>query len=452
MTLHDTVALAIVLVCALAMLFLLRIYRKWRGADGEWIRKLAHIGTGLLSISLPWVFSSSIPIFIICGASIVLLLAIRYLPLIHNRLSGVLDDVARDSWGEIYFPLSVGLLYYFANGSKLLYVVPLVVLSLADTVAALTGAEYGKHGYAATGATKSMEGSIAFFSVAFFSVNVALVVFSDAGRIETLLISLNIALIVMLLEAIAWRGLDNIFIPLGVFILLRLYLAMSLGQLWDRFRVGMALIIFVTLYARKTTLQGSALLASALVLYISWALGGWQWLLPPAILLLAYTLFFPGKITEADRTHNVYAVLSIASVGLVWLFLSRIWRHPEFLFPYTLAFAIHLAIIAWNLLYPRHPSARLVMLACVLVSWSLMFAPYLLIESGTRLALLQTSAALMICGVAFAAFYWLEPRRDGIYPSTGARWLRQAAIVLVSTFLSALFSQLGQPKFFEKIL
>ncbi len=452
MTLHDTIALAIVLACALAMLFLLRIYRKWRGADGEWIRKLAHIGTGLLSISLPWVFSSSIPIFIICGASIVLLLAIRYLPLIHNRLSGVLDDVARDSWGEIYFPLSVGLLYYFAHGSKLLYVVPLVVLSLADTVAALTGAEYGKHGYAATGATKSMEGSIAFFSVAFFSVNVALVVFSDAGRIETLLISLNIALIVMLLEAIAWRGLDNIFIPLGVFILLRLYLAMSLGQLWDRFRVGMALIIFVTLYARKTTLQGSALLASALVLYISWALGGWQWLLPPAILLLAYTLFFPGKITEADRTHNVYAVLSIASVGLVWLFLSRIWQHPEFLFPYTLAFAIHLAIIAWNLLYPRHPSARLVMLACVLVSWSLMFAPYLLIESGTRLALLQTSAALVICGVAFAAFYWLEPRRDGIYPSTGARWLRQATIVLVSTFLSALFSQLGQPKFFEKIL
>jgi len=166
---------------------------------------------------------------------------------------------------------------------------------LADTVAALTGTEYGKHGYTATGATKSMEGSIAFFSVAFFSVNVALVVFSDAGRIETLLISLNIALIVMLLEAIAWRGLDNIFIPLGVFITLRLYLAMPLGQLWDRFRVGMALVIFVTLYARKTTLQGSALLASALVLYISWALGGWQWLLPPAILLLAYTFFFPGK-------------------------------------------------------------------------------------------------------------------------------------------------------------
>jgi hypothetical protein len=111
-------------------------------------------------------------------------------------------------------------------------------------------------------------------------------------------------------------------------------------------------------YGRKTTLQGSALLASALVLYICWALGGWQWLIPPATLLLAFTLFPSEKITPSDRTHNVYAVLSIASVGLVWLFLYRIWQQPALLYPYTLAFAIHLAVIAWTLLYPRYSAAR----------------------------------------------------------------------------------------------
>ena len=99
-------------------------------------------------------------------------------------------------------------------------------------------------------------------------------------------------------------------------------------------------------------------LAAALVLYVSWALGGWQWLIPPAILLLTYTFFFPGKITAADRTHNVYAVLGIASAGLVWLFLFRAWRQPGLFFPYTLAFAIHLALVGWNLLYPRYSSAR----------------------------------------------------------------------------------------------
>jgi phytol kinase len=220
---------------------------------------------------------------------------------------------------------------------------------------------------------------------------------------------------------------------MGVFILLQLYMAMPLGQLWNRLRVAVALLILMTAYGRKTTLQGSALLAAALVLYVSWALGGWQWLIPPAILLLAYTYFFPGKITAADRTHNVYAVIGVASAGLVWLFLFRVWQQPGLLFPYTLAYAIHLALVAWNLLYPRYSSARLVMVACVLVSWALMFGPYVLIEGASQTSLLQAGAALVICAIAFGVFYLFEPRREGIYPATPARWLRQAGIVLLAT-------------------
>jgi phytol kinase len=243
----------------------------------------------------------------------------------------------------------------------------------------------------------------------------------------------------MLLEAIAWRGLDNIFIPLGVFILLRLYLSMPFNELWNRFRVAVVLVIFVTAYARKTTLQGSALLAAALVLYTSWALGGWQWLIPPGILLVAYTFFFQGKIAPSDRTHNVYAVLSIASAGFVWLFLYRIWQQPGFLFPYTLAFAIHLAVIAWNLLYPKFSSMWLLMIGCVVLSWVLMFAPYILMERVSKLSLLQAAAALPICAVAFAVFYLSEPPREGDYPATGARWLRQAGIVLLATLAARIF-------------
>jgi phytol kinase len=439
MTPRDVVATLAILLGALVMLLTLRLCHKRAKVSGEWTRKLAHIGTGAMSISFPWIFSSRIPVFIVCGASIILLLAMRYVPFMRSHLSGVLDDVARESWGELYFPVSVALLFQLAHGDKMLYAIPLLVLTIADTVAALTGAEYGKHGYATTEANKSVEGSIAFFCAAFFSVNVVLVVFSNVGRVETLLVSLDIGVIVMLLEAIAWRGLDNIFIPLGVFILLRLYLAMPVNQLWNRFRVAVVLIIFVTAYARKTTLQGSALLAAALVLYISWALGGWQWLIPPAILLLSYTFFFPGKISAADRTHNVYAVLSIASAGLVWLFLYRIWQEPDFFFPYTVAFAVHLAVIAWNLLYPRYSSARVVMIACVLLSWVLMFAPYVLIEGRSRVSLVQSAAALVICFVAFGIFYLSEPRHEGIYPATTARWWRQAGIVLLSTLAARVF-------------
>jgi len=426
----------VVLACALAMLLFLRFYSKKTDSDAEWVRKLAHIGAGGLSIALPWIFSGGLPVFLLCGVSILLLLAIRRVPFVHRRLTGVLDGVARESWGEVWFPFSVAVLYQLSHGSKLLYAVPLVVLTLADTVAALTGAEYGKHPYALGREHKSIEGSIAFFCAAFFSVHVVLLVLSDTGRIESLLISLNIAILVMLLEAIAWRGLDNIFIPLGVFILLRLYLNMSLGQLWNRFRVAVALVILVTAYARRTTLQGSALLASALVLYVSWALGGWPWLVPPAVLFLTYAFFFPGKITEAERTHNVYTVMGVSCTGLVWLFLSITWHQPNLLFPYTLAYTAHLAIIAWNLLYPLFLATRGVMYACVALSWALIFVPYLAIEKISRASLVQAAAALFLTTLAFSIFYDIEPKKDGIYPASVGRWLRQGAIVMLFTLVA----------------
>jgi phytol kinase len=214
---------------------------------------------------------------------------------------------------------------------------------------------------------------------------------------------------------------------------------MPLGQLWNRFRIAALLVIGVTAYGRKTTLQGSAVLAAALVLYVSWALGGWQWLISPAILLLAYSFSLPGKVAPSDRTIDVYAVLSIASAGFTWLFLYRIWQQPSLLFPYTLAFAVHLAVIAWNLLYRKFSFKRLAMVACVLVSWGLMFAPYVLIEHGSRLSLLRAAGALPICAAAFAVFYLFEPRREGAYPATGARWLRQAGIVLLATLAARIF-------------
>ena len=80
MTRRDGIAIALLLLCALTMLFLLRLYRKRTSVEAEWVRKLAHIGTGFMAICLPWIFSTRVPVFVVCGGSIALLLAIRYLP------------------------------------------------------------------------------------------------------------------------------------------------------------------------------------------------------------------------------------------------------------------------------------------------------------------------------------------------------------------------------------
>ncbi|HEY7546913.1 MAG TPA: cytidylyltransferase, partial [Blastocatellia bacterium] len=99
--------------------------------------------------------------------------------------------------------------------------VPILILALADAAAALVGVRWGKLHFRAIGGYKSVEGSIAFFAVSLASVFLSLRLFGCAGRMEAASIALAMSFILMIVEALAWRGLDNALIPLAGFFLLK---------------------------------------------------------------------------------------------------------------------------------------------------------------------------------------------------------------------------------------
>ena len=434
MTRSDLLSICAVLASALVMLGILGLLsRAIRGTEG--LRKLAHVGTGLLALSFPWLFSSLKPVLVVCGLSMAMLMVVSMIPSIRSRLGSSLYSVDRESRGEFYFPLSVALLFWLAGSDRLLYVIPLLVLTFADAVAAVLGTIYGKVSYTGVGGKKSLEGSVAFFTVAFFAVHVPLLLFSQLSRPQTLLVALDIALVVTLLEAVAWRGLDNIFIPLGGFLLLHIYTALPLRALVFRFIAATVLVTGVLLYRSRTTLEASALIASALALYASWGAGGWEWFLSPAILFACYSFFAPRDVVDTPRKDNVYAVTSVAAAGLVWLFLAKVNGHPDFIFPYTAAYAVHLAILAWTLSVRRDSNQSPWRRGSVLLveAWVLIFVPYVWLEGATISALQHALAALAICAVTFTAFCVIERRRNGLYAVDGWRWLRQAALVGIFT-------------------
>ncbi|HTV16950.1 MAG TPA: hypothetical protein VME68_19675 [Acidobacteriaceae bacterium] len=439
MTVGDLLRVFGVLGVVVLLLLVLRLVKPWLPLTPEQVRKLAHVGTGFLALSFPWIFSSPWAVGLVCALAAALMLVVQYYPPVQAYFAQVLHGVGRKSRGDVYFPASVAILFVLARGNRLLYAIPILVLTLADSVAALLGEQYGKHGYAGIDGSKSMEGSVGFFTVAFLSVHVPLLLFTPLGRPETLLIAADIALVVTLLEAIAWRGLDNVFIPFGVFILLHIYTAMPMERLLARFAVALALLIFVLLYRSRTTLATSALIASALVLYISWGLGGWRWLLAPATLFVTYTLFFPGRLLRGDRTHNVFAVLSVASSGLFWIFLAQAKRGDTLLFPYALGYAIQLALLAWTLSCFHHPERNIWKFGPVLVlqSWLLIFVPVAIEQRFARRSIVESAIALALSGIAFAAFCIVEPRRAGQYSLSGRRWLYQSSIGFLFTLIGA---------------
>jgi hypothetical protein len=133
-------------------------------------------------------------------------------------------------------------------------------------------------------------------------------------------------------------------------------------------------------------------------------------------------------------------VASVASAGLLWIYLSRLTDNPALIFPYTASYTVHLALLGWTLRALRKPEQRLWKAGSVLLleSWALMFVPYIMIGGFSRAVLVNAAIALPLCALSFALFCIFEPHRKGLYSDDGWRWLRQAVLVLLTTAPLAL--------------
>jgi len=223
----------------------LALYQKWHQLPPETSRKLFHVGGGLTVLTFPWIFTSPWPVVLLAVVTIPSLLALKYAHVFKGNLGSVLYRVDRKSFGEMYFPLSVCLLFVFAHGNALLFIIPILILTLADPVAAVIGSRYGRLRYMVTKGQKSVEGSAAFFLVALPSVLIPLLLFTAMGPIEAALISTIVGLLVMMAEAVAWEGLDNLFIPVVGFFLLVTLLHQDRQTLLFQLLVTFCLLVIV---------------------------------------------------------------------------------------------------------------------------------------------------------------------------------------------------------------
>jgi phytol kinase len=323
----------------------LRRYRAWAEVDPEWTRKIAHIVMGGVTLTFPWVFDAAWPVVVLSALALALMIGLRVSARLHETMGQALYGVDRASYGELCFPIAIGLLFVLSGGDPFLFCVPILLLGVADPAAAAIGLRHGKVLYTTDDGIKSGEGSAGFFLVAFFCVHIPLLLGTDTGRLETLLIATIVGLLVTSLEAISWRGLDNLFVPVGGYVLLTSHLAMGAEALLLRLAVIAVLFSIPFLWYRRSTLNGSASFMAALVGYVTWSIGGLSWLAAPALLYFGYTLLWPAAQRKKPHGHRVHNVLGVASVGLGWLFLGVAVHAPSLLYPYTIAYAAFVAVI-----------------------------------------------------------------------------------------------------------
>ncbi|MEM7681246.1 MAG: hypothetical protein AAF288_04750 [Planctomycetota bacterium] len=348
---HPWLGIAVVLSCFFGLLALLWGWKRFAAPQPESTRKLLHIGMGLITLGFPWLFTETWPVVVLACVSVAVLSAVRWVEPVRRRLGDAVLGVERKTVGDLLYPVAVAILFVVANGDTLLFCVPILVLSLADALAAIIGACYGKTHYTTADGAKSAEGSVAFFAIAFLSVHVPVLLFTDVGRGESLILAAILGLLVMLIEAACWRGLDNLFIPLGTYAFLDMYLGMPAEAMLWRLWVIVALVGFVLAWRRRTSLDDASLIGSALFGYSAAMLGGWPWLIAPAALFAVHHLAFAKQMP--GRQHSVLALFCVVGPGLFWLFAHAFSHQSKMFTAYNLTFAAHLAImctarIAWQ--------------------------------------------------------------------------------------------------------
>ena len=217
---------------ALMLLMLALRWCQWRFALApEASRKLFHIGGGLTTLTFPWVFQTWWPPLALLPLTVGTLLALKHLRGLRGGLGRVLYGIERESLGEVYMPLSITIVWLLSAGQPVLYCVPVVVLTLADPAAAIIGSHFGSLQYVTRDGHKSLEGSLAFFVVTFFCTAGALLLATPTPGVAVPGVALTLALLLTLVEAISWRGLDNLLIPVTGFIFLESLMDSNLAAL-----------------------------------------------------------------------------------------------------------------------------------------------------------------------------------------------------------------------------
>ncbi len=80
----------------------------------EGTRKMMHGGSGLLTLTFPFIFGELWPVLFLTSAAALLMGLVKFVPPLRRRMGGAVSGVNRTTVGELYFPIAVAVLFWLA--------------------------------------------------------------------------------------------------------------------------------------------------------------------------------------------------------------------------------------------------------------------------------------------------------------------------------------------------
>ncbi len=206
-------------ICAAGAIILMLVLSEflWRKAciRGEFARKFVHIMAGSFIAFLPFLVSYGWVSILAIGFIAANLLN-RYTPLFH-----AIHAITRKSWGDILFGFGILIASLF-RPNKWIFVGAILQVALADGLAAVVGTHYGKHRYKLFDHYKTPIGTLTFFISSILVVVLIITVGMVHASSHLLMLLAVIPLAMTALENVSGYGTDNILLPLGFLLLVKL--------------------------------------------------------------------------------------------------------------------------------------------------------------------------------------------------------------------------------------
>lgn len=338
-------SILLILTILSAVLVTVKLIDKKMNLSGELKRKLFHMSMGLVMLILPHIFTSTLSVGILGVIALVILGVLKNTKL-KQSIGSVVYSVERESLGEVFFVLSVFLLYYLSKGDKILYSIPILILTFADSTAALIGKNYAKENLAVFNEdSKSIEGSFSFFVVAFMATLVPVLLYTTVGRAETLIIATIVGFNVALIEMISHTGNDNLLIPLTTFALVSTHIGLSVEELKSRIIILGIIFVLVTAINRIKSWSKLALVEILVAGYLTITLYDWYAVIPPLLLLLTVMRFPKLQSNEKNNKYDARIIETNLIIGVAICGIVAItgWR-AEFFMIYACAYAMHMIV------------------------------------------------------------------------------------------------------------
>lgn len=420
------------------------LWRRLGSPPVESTRKFVHLAMGLVAMALPWLIDSAITLLVLIAPAIVLFLVARRYGLLRSVLG-----VERRSLGDVLFPIAVLVLFAIGRQERVFYLIAMFTLVACDSLAALLGRAYGQHVFDVEQDRKTFEGSAVFLLTAFLGVHLPLLLLTDIGRPESVIIALQLALLVTTFEAISPGGWDNLFVPLGTFYLLAKLTPKGFDGIAIQLGVQLALLAITLLVARMTrVLTFSGAVASHLVLYAAFSLGEPGWVVAPLLAFAAFVTLegVTSRFTGVPRGgYQVQAIFYLAIVSVVLTFADNtrsllladsdhlVRSHP-FRVPFVGALAAAISVTAYMLsaVLPALRSSRIKRAAAATAFGCLVVGPLGLWMTGDR----GWEPGAMVLGMSVASIILVRACRLFLAWPRGITW--DLRLVALSVFLASI--------------